>query len=168
MGENYALLHKTSPTQDLSDLRKFVESELDSLHTEMDEIRHEWETHRHVCSPVSASTSHTATAVHGLKVPKPAMYNGVRNATTVENFLFCLEQDFEAMGDDLARISNAPTFFRDAAQLWWRRKHAEREKGLLVRYQYMGTVQVRAAETLCPSQCGLGGKRQAATVEAKW
>lgn len=85
-----------SLTQDLSDLRKFVESELDSLHTEMDEIRHEWETHRHVCSPVSACTSNTA--VHGLKVPKPAMYNGVRNATTVENFLFCLEQDFEAMG----------------------------------------------------------------------
>ena len=62
------------------------------------------------------------------------MYNGTRNATTVENFLFGLEQYFEAMGvtDDFTRISNAVIFFRDAAQLWWRHKHAEREKGLCV------------------------------------
>ncbi|KAI4313260.1 hypothetical protein L6164_026251 [Bauhinia variegata] len=34
--------------------------------------------------------------------------------------------------NDLVRISNAATFFRDAAQLWWRRKHAERERGTCV------------------------------------
>ncbi|KAI4331932.1 hypothetical protein L6164_016879 [Bauhinia variegata] len=34
--------------------------------------------------------------------------------------------------DDLSRISNAATFFRDAAQLWWRRKHAERKRGICV------------------------------------
>ncbi|XP_054782108.1 uncharacterized protein LOC129289374 [Prosopis cineraria] len=68
----------------------------------------------------------------GLKVPKPAMYNGARSATIVENFLFGLEQYFEAMGvsNDLIRINNASTFLRDAAQLWWCRKHAEREKGI--------------------------------------
>ncbi|KAI4313197.1 hypothetical protein L6164_026194 [Bauhinia variegata] len=62
------------------------------------------------------------------------MYNGTRNATIVENFLFGLEQYFEAIGvvDDLSRISNVVTFFRDATQLWWRRKHAERERGICV------------------------------------
>ncbi|KAI4334653.1 hypothetical protein L6164_013371 [Bauhinia variegata] len=119
-------------TQDFSDLRKFVEGELHNLHAKMDEIFHEWQSYRFTSSP--ASTSTTTVVMQGLKVPKPAIYNGTRNATIVKNFLFGLEQYFEAMGvvDDLARISNALTFFRDAAQLWWQRKHAERERGICV------------------------------------
>ncbi|XP_054793649.1 uncharacterized protein LOC129299213 [Prosopis cineraria] len=116
--------------RDLADLRKYVRDEVRGLRSQMDEIHHEWESHRCVSSPISGSTSNVTS--QGLKVPKPAMYNGARSATIVENFLFGLEQYFEAMGvsNDLIKINNASTFFRDAAQLWWRRKHAKREKGL--------------------------------------
>ncbi|XP_054805380.1 uncharacterized protein LOC129308324 [Prosopis cineraria] len=116
--------------RDLADLRKYVRDEVRGLRSQMDEIRHEWDSHHCVSSPISGSTSNAT--FQGLKVPKPAMYNGARSATIVENFLFGLEQYFEAMGvsNDSIRINNASTFLRDAAQLWWRRKHAEREKGL--------------------------------------
>ncbi|TXG69042.1 hypothetical protein EZV62_003977 [Acer yangbiense] len=57
---------------------------------------------------------------------------GTRNAMEVENFLFGLEQYFEAKGarDNATKIANAPTFLRDAAQLWWRRKHGDTGKGI--------------------------------------
>ncbi|XP_054800138.1 uncharacterized protein LOC129304486 [Prosopis cineraria] len=116
--------------RDLADLGKYVRDEVRGLHSQMDEIRHEWEYHRCVSSPISGSTSNATS--QGLKVPKPAIYNGARSAIIVENFLFGLEQYFEAIGvyNDLIRINNASTFLRDAAQLWWRRKHAEREKSI--------------------------------------
>ena len=48
--------------------------------------------------------------------------------------MFSLEQYFKAKGirDDFTKISNATIFFRDPMQLWWRRKHFKREKGLCV------------------------------------
>ena len=86
---------------------------------------------RHQASSL-ASTSSTSAAqgTFNLKVPKPDTFSGVRNATTVDNFLFGLERYFDALGvrDDAARINNAPTYLRNSAQLWWRRKYAEREK----------------------------------------
>jgi len=45
----------------------------------------------------------------------------------VENFLFGLDRYYVAVGvrDDEAKINNAPTFLKDAAQLWWRRRYAD-------------------------------------------
>ena len=45
----------------------------------------------------------------------------------VENFMFGLKLYFEAKGvrDDATRITNAPTFLWESAQLWWRRKHGD-------------------------------------------
>ena len=34
--------------------------------------------------------------------------------------------------EDAIRISNAPAFLRESAQLWWRRKYHEREKGICI------------------------------------
>lgn len=114
---------------EVNELRQYAQREIDALRKEMQGIRSEYRAHQRVGS--SASTSVTPT-VTGLKVPKPAMYEGIRSATVVENFLFGLDQYFEAMGvvDDAAKIGNAPNFLRDAAQLWWRRKHTERQRGL--------------------------------------
>ena len=114
---------------EVNELRQYAQREIDALRKEMQGIRSEYRAHHSVGS--SASTSVTPM-VTGLKVPKPAMYEGTRSATVVENFLFGLEQYFEAMGvvDDAAKIGNAPNFLRDAAQLWWRRKHTERQRGL--------------------------------------
>ena len=73
-----------SLTQEFNDLRKSLQDKIQELRREVNTIRRG--------SPPSTSTATTSTsAPQGLKVPKPAMYNGTRNATTVENFLFGLE-----------------------------------------------------------------------------
>ncbi|PWA48529.1 hypothetical protein CTI12_AA489850 [Artemisia annua] len=118
-------------SEDLLSARKFLEDEVFKMHEKIDNVAKECQTHRKKSNDGGASSSQ-GTSFSPLKVSKPDMYNGTRNATLVENFLFGLEQYFEAMGvdEDAARISNAPAFLRESVQLWWRRKHHEREKGI--------------------------------------
>ncbi|KAE8653146.1 hypothetical protein Csa_019871, partial [Cucumis sativus] len=115
-------------------LKTFVEGELRELYSRYISLDAKVDTLCMECRSKhfggdGPSTS-THTAVQGtthIKVPKPDTYNGVRNATVVENFLFGLDRYYVAVGvrDDEAKINNAPTFLRDAAQLWWRRRYAD-------------------------------------------
>jgi hypothetical protein len=111
------------PHPEIRNLRTFVEHELRAIRAEVEEIRTEWASHRNSPSVSFGATTSTNT----IQVPKPSTYSGNRKAMEVENFLFGLEQYFEAKGvrDDATRITNAPTFLRDSAQLWWRRKHGD-------------------------------------------
>ncbi|KAA0035960.1 uncharacterized protein E5676_scaffold349G00560 [Cucumis melo var. makuwa] len=115
---------------EVTNLRKFVEEELHALRKNVDEVRAECHSRHASNGNASTSTSCTVVGTHNIKVPKPDMYNGTRNATMVENFLFGLEQYYKALGivDDGAKIANAPNFLHESAQLWWHRKHAEWEK----------------------------------------
>ena len=115
-------------------LKAFVEGELHNLHTKsisfetrLDALCVECRSKHLGSNAPSTSTHPTTSGTSNIKVPKPDVYNGVRNATVVDNFLFGLERYFVALGvrDDEARINHAPTFLRDAAQLWWRRKYAD-------------------------------------------
>ena len=87
-------------------------------------------------SLISIDTTSIATAststLHGLNVPKPTMSSGVHNVIAVENFLFGLEKYLKTMGivEEITKISNVAIFFKEVDQLWWRRKHTERVKGL--------------------------------------
>ena len=65
-------------------------------------------------------------------MPKPDTYDGTCNATVVNNFLFGLDQYFDAMGvrDEASKVGTPPTYLRGAVQLWWRRKHGEMGKGI--------------------------------------
>ncbi|KAK0593409.1 hypothetical protein LWI29_036238 [Acer saccharum] len=110
-------------TQELRNLCTFVEHELRAIRAEVDEIRTEWASHRNSPSTSLGATTSTNT----IQVPKPSTYSGNRKAMEVENFLFGLEQYFEAKGvrDNATRIANAPAFLLESAQLWWRRKHGD-------------------------------------------
>ena len=57
-------------------------------------------------------------------------YDGTRNATIVDNFLFGLDQYFDAMGvrNEALKVGTSLTYLRSAAQLWWHRKHDEMGK----------------------------------------
>ncbi|KAK0570999.1 hypothetical protein LWI29_009608 [Acer saccharum] len=101
------------------------------LKEDVEEVRTEWVSYKSSPTVAYGATSSTST-LSAIQVPKPATYNGTRNAMEVENFLFGLEQYFEAKGarDDATKIANTPTFLRDAAQLWWRRKHGDSGKGI--------------------------------------
>uniref|UniRef100_A0A9I9E545 Senescence-specific cysteine protease sag39 n=1 Tax=Cucumis melo TaxID=3656 RepID=A0A9I9E545_CUCME len=105
---------------EVTDLRKFVEEELHVLWKDVDEVRVECQSRHASNGNASISTSYIVVGTHGIKVPKPNMYNNTRNATMVENFLFGLEQYYEALGivDDGAKIANASNFLHESTQLW--------------------------------------------------
>ncbi|TXG68578.1 hypothetical protein EZV62_003513 [Acer yangbiense] len=86
-------------TQELLNLRTFVEHELRATRAEVDEIRIEWASHRNSPSVSFGAT----TSTNAIQVPKPTTYNGNRKAMEVENFLFGLEQYFEAKGRELKK-----------------------------------------------------------------
>ncbi|GFZ06587.1 hypothetical protein Acr_18g0007570 [Actinidia rufa] len=69
-----------------------------------------------------------------IDVPRPKSFHGARNARELDNFLWNLEQYFDATSieDDAKKIKTAPLYLADAAMLWWRRRHADIEKGTCI------------------------------------
>ena len=94
----------------------------------MEEVRSNWAWHKRTlfASPTFASTSDERL----IDVPKPDTYDGTRNATIIDNFLFGLNQYFDAMGmrDKASKVGTTPTYLRGTAQLWWHQKHDEMGK----------------------------------------
>ncbi|TXG47606.1 hypothetical protein EZV62_026900 [Acer yangbiense] len=101
-------------TQEIHNLRTFVEHKLRAIRVEMEEICIEWGLYRNSPTIHSGATMSTNT----IQVPKPSTYSGNQKAIEVENFLFGLEQYFEAKGvrDNATRIANAPTFLQGFRQ----------------------------------------------------
>ncbi|XP_050946731.1 uncharacterized protein LOC127151304 [Cucumis melo] len=129
-------------------LKAFVEGELHDLHTKSISLETRLDAlcveccSKHATSYAPSTSTHlTTSGTSNIKVPKPDVYNGVRNATVVDNFLFGLERYFVALGvhDDETRINHAPIFLRDAAQLWWRRKYADQGENALHSWEQFKT-----------------------------
>ena len=76
-------------------LRSLVQDELRAVCTEVDEVLSGWAWNKRTLSASLASAS--TSDVCRIDVPKPDTYNGSRNTTIVENFLFGLDQYFDAM-----------------------------------------------------------------------
>ena len=121
-----ALMHEQANTlrgefrsfhDELLKLRSFVQDELRAVRAEVDEVRSDWAWHKRTlsASPASANSSDARR----INVPRPDTYDGTRNATIVDNFLFGLDQYFDAMGvrDEASKVGTAPTYLRGAAQL---------------------------------------------------
>ncbi|CAN1350435.1 hypothetical protein LINPERPRIM_LOCUS42162 [Linum perenne] len=70
-------------------------------------------------------------AASRVDVPRPKSYGGSRNAKELENFLWGLEQYFEASGirDELAKVRTASLYLVDVAMLWWRRRQGDIARG---------------------------------------
>ena len=115
---------------ELQKLRSFVQSELRVIRAEVDEVRSNWAWRKRTLtlSPASTSTSDARR----IDVPKPNTYDGAHNATVIDNFLFGLEQYFDAMAvrDEASKVGTTLTFLQGAAQLWRRRKHGNMGKGI--------------------------------------
>ncbi|KAH9767885.1 glutathione S-transferase DHAR2 [Citrus sinensis] len=74
----------------------FVQEELRIVRAEVEKVHSDWAWHKRTLSVSSASAS-TSDARH-IDVPKLNTYDDTRNATIVDNFLFGLDQYFDAMG----------------------------------------------------------------------
>ncbi|KAH9727005.1 hypothetical protein KPL70_008489 [Citrus sinensis] len=115
---------------ELLKLHSFVQDELCVVHAEVEEVHLDWAWHKHTLSTSLASPS-TCDA-RCINVPKPDTYDGTRNTTIMDNFLFGLDQFFDAMGvrDEASKVGTVPTYLRGTAQLWWRHKHGEMGKDI--------------------------------------
>ncbi|XP_075108797.1 uncharacterized protein LOC107762620 [Nicotiana tabacum] len=60
-----------------------------------------------------------------LKIPEPKPYDGSRDAKEVENFIFDIEQYFDAVGhlEESKKVATAAMYLQGDAKLWWRVKH---------------------------------------------
>ncbi|KAL5808962.1 hypothetical protein ACOSQ3_029653 [Xanthoceras sorbifolium] len=65
------------------------------------------------------------------EIPKPKEFDGKRDAKEVDNFIWHMERYFEAVKitDDREQIRTATLYLADTATLWWRRRHADIQKG---------------------------------------
>ena len=94
---------------ELLKIPSFVQEELHAVHAEVEEVCSDWAWHKRTLStsPASISTSDA----HRIDILKPDTYDGTRNATIVDNFLFGLDQYFDAMGvrDEVSKVGTTPT-----------------------------------------------------------
>ena len=67
-----------------------------------------------------------------VEVPKPHGFSGKRDAKELDNFLWHMEQYFEAitLTNEATKVRTATVYLIDTATLWWRQRFADREKGI--------------------------------------
>lgn len=112
-------------------LRDQYEREIRTLRAEFQDLQRQFRNHHCPDSPNGASTSSVPHQVPTKLLQKPENFNGSRNAATVENFLFSVEQYLRglAITNDEVKIATAQSFLRDTAQQWFRRRCLDAEKG---------------------------------------
>ena len=83
--------------------------------------------------PNGGGDDNVGWAFNRLKFPEPKAYGGTRDARELENYLFDMEQYFEATGidGDAAKITTAAMYFTGDAKLWWRSQKADIQAGRL-------------------------------------
>ena len=75
-------------------------------------------------------------------MPRPKSFAGTRNAHEVDNFLWGLEQYFDAIDivEDGAKIEFAVLYLIDTAMLWWQRRQEDIKKGLCTEDEARGRL----------------------------
>ncbi|CAH9095580.1 unnamed protein product [Cuscuta europaea] len=111
-------------------LEEKVMDAIQSLQVSLEGMREELA----LCKKAAASGGATINLAHTPKIdyPKPSKFHGVRDAKEVENYLWQMEQYFDNLNleDETARIKTATSYLADTAMLWWRRRHADIERGV--------------------------------------
>ena len=102
---------------------EIVMKQLEELKTSLEEVK---------ARPTGIASSSGVRDTPRIDLPKPKEFKGVRDAREVENFLWQMERYFECMKveDEQMKVRTVSLYLTDNATLWWRRKHADMEKGL--------------------------------------
>ncbi|GFS36763.1 hypothetical protein Acr_00g0047900 [Actinidia rufa] len=118
----------------VEELRKYIDSKYDLIHAELAVIREEMKEMKgkvSLCKAVVAQGTFSSIIAPKVDVPRPKSFHGSRNARDLDNFLWNLEQYFNAMSieDDAKNIKTAPLYLADVVMLSWRRRHVDIGKG---------------------------------------
>ncbi|KAF2282348.1 hypothetical protein GH714_043996 [Hevea brasiliensis] len=85
-----------------------------------------------ICKAAVSAGVTTASVAPKIKVPEPPKFGGKRDAKELDNFFWLVEQYLDALNvvDDATKIKTTTLYLEHDAILWWRRRHAEMERGL--------------------------------------
>ncbi len=113
--------------QDNESFQAKVMEMLSSFEARLEDMRKDWA----LCKTAVAGGAVATLGTSKVEVPKPKPYDGKREAKEVDNYLWHMERYFEAMAvtDEFAKVRTATLYLTDTATLWWRRRHADIEKG---------------------------------------
>ncbi|GFS38830.1 hypothetical protein Acr_00g0059690 [Actinidia rufa] len=108
-------------------LKDWLQAEIAAMKEEIKEVKGDWS----LCKMAVMQGTLSSSPSLKVDIPRPKSYNGSRNVRELDNFLWDLDQYFEATGisEENKKIKTAPLFLSDAATLWWRRRHADMERG---------------------------------------
>ena len=103
-GEMQATLNSVT-----EELRKYIDSKYDIVHAELAAIREEMKEMKgevSLCKAVVAQGTFSSIVAPKVDVPRPKSFHGSRNSREIDNFLWSLEQYFDAMSieDDAKKI----------------------------------------------------------------
>ncbi|KAL4279289.1 hypothetical protein GQ457_03G013090 [Hibiscus cannabinus] len=73
----------------------------------------------------------SGTPTSPIDVPKPKEFKGTRNAQYIENYIWEMEQYFQAANitEDTKKVKIASIYLTDFARLWWRRRCTDEKHG---------------------------------------
>ncbi|CAL1372981.1 unnamed protein product [Linum trigynum] len=111
-------------------VKEHVQAELVGVKEEIADLKSEVTLVKRAMANGPAIAQPTST----MEIPRPKSFQGSRNARELENFLWSLEQYFEASGirDENTKVKTAPLYLSDVAMLWWRRTQGDINKGTCV------------------------------------
>ncbi|CAL1372649.1 unnamed protein product [Linum trigynum] len=120
----------TSLNNAIEVVKEHVQAELVDVKEEIADLKSEVTLVKRAMANGPAIAQPTST----MEVPRPKSFQGSRNARELENFLWSLEQYFEALGirDENTKVKTAPLYLSDVAMLWWRRTQGDINKGACV------------------------------------
>ncbi|XP_043700305.1 uncharacterized protein LOC122651025 [Telopea speciosissima] len=117
----------------------------------IDEVQADWA----MCRKAAVGGTTTSREVPRVEVPKPKPFDGKRDAREVDNFVWHMERYFEVMAleDEATKVRTTTLYLTDTATLWWRRRHADIERGWAAQELQRRGVQdlasaIAAAESL--------------------
>ncbi|KAF2314756.1 hypothetical protein GH714_033458 [Hevea brasiliensis] len=86
-----------------------------------------------VCKVAVSIRVITASVALKIKVPEPPKFGGKRDAKELDNFIWLVEQYLDALNvvDDSDKLKTTTLYLEHDDILWWRRRHAEMERGLV-------------------------------------
>ncbi|GMQ12089.1 hypothetical protein CsSME_00054546 [Camellia sinensis var. sinensis] len=106
-----------------------LQDQVHELKEGLEETRADWAMCKRAVASGGVATN--AGFTPRLEAPKPKEFDGKRDAKELDDYIWHLERYFEALNlnDEMAKVRTASLYLTKLAGIWWRRKHAEIEKG---------------------------------------
>ena len=138
-----------------------LKEEVDYIHIQLDELR---ETQQALKDAIGRGAS-GLNVRRKIKPPAPQSFAGARNAKEIDNFVFDMEQYFEALElENNMKVVTAAMYLVDDAKLWWRSKHAAIQAGTITLSTWE-EFKIALKEQFYPENAAFLARRRLKTIK---